>query len=195
MIPVSSISADDPAYLYLNLQPGEQVLMLIRHHWAGFIGTFFIVLGMGLFPILFLILLHSPLAGALNSYHADISALITGYYLLVLTILFGLWVNYYFDIILITNQRIINIAQKGLLSRETSELSLAEIEDVTADVNGVIHTFLNYGLLVIETAGGGTFGDKVKPGYFTISDIPNPNKVARTILELKQTGVISDGGE
>jgi uncharacterized membrane protein YdbT with pleckstrin-like domain len=171
------------------------VVVILRKHWAGFIGTFFIIFAMLLFPLVFLLILHHPLSSFFNHFHSGITAALTGYYLLVLTILFGLWVNYYFDIFLITERRIINISQKGLLARETSELMLSEVEDVTAEINGFVHSIFNYGLLVIETAGAGTAGDKPRPGYFTVIDIPDPNRISRTILELRRSeGLTGDDG-
>ncbi len=62
-----------------------------------------------------------------------------------------------------------------------------QIQNVTAEVNGLLRSLFNFGTLAIETAGEGTSDDPSRPGlqgYFTISDLPDPNRLARIILEL-----------
>jgi uncharacterized membrane protein YdbT with pleckstrin-like domain len=66
---------------------------------------------------------------------------------------FLIWIDYYFDVWIITNKRVVNIEQKGLFNRQVSELELARIQDITTEVTGVIPTMLNYGEVFIQTAG------------------------------------------
>lgn len=183
----NKVNSNDPAFLYLNLHPNEKIELIVRHHWAGFLGTAVIVIAMALFPVFLIFAANLAFRDSL----ADVSGLInlglSGYYLFLLTFLFGAWINFYYDIVFITNERIINVAQEGLLARKTSELSLEQIQNVSADLQGFLQSLFNYGLLVIETAGEGTSDDPHLPGtqgYFTIHDVPDPNFLARTISEL-----------
>ena len=54
------------------------------------------------------------------------------YYLALITFFFRAWLDYYLDIWVITDERIVNIEQKGLFSREISTQQLYRIQDVTA---------------------------------------------------------------
>lgn len=180
------INSNDPAFLYLNLHPDETIKYIVRHHWLGFLGTLLIVLGMALFPFFILLATNLAFPDTISDYSVVLGVSISGYFLFLLTFLFGAWINFYYDIVFITSERIINVAQQGLLSRETSELSMKQVENVTADLSGFLQSAFNYGLLVVETAGEGTSGDAKRPGikgYFTISDVPDPNRLARAILE------------
>jgi len=180
-------NTDDPAFLYLNLHPDEKIEYIVRHHWLGFLGTFGLVAGMAIFPLFLVFAANLGFHATISQYTPVISLAVTGFYLFLLTFLFGAWINFYYDIIFITSERIINVAQHGLLDRETSELSLKQVENVTAEINGFFQTAFDYGVLVVETAGEGTAGNIDRPGikgYFTIEDVPNPNLLARTILEL-----------
>lgn len=181
------INSNDPAFLYLNLHPGEDIKYAVRHHWAGFLTTLLIVVAMGLFPLFLLFAVSIGFTNGVSEFVPIITVLLSGYYVFLLTFLFGSWINFYYDIIFITNERIINVAQEGLLSRKTSELSLKQVQNVSAEVTGFLQSFFNYGLLIVETAGGGTTDDPHKPGlqgYFTITDVPDPNRLARVILEM-----------
>ena len=77
-----------------------------------------------------------------------------------------------------TDKRIVNIEQKGLFARETSELQLEKIQDVATDVKGVIPTFLNYGTIEVQTAG--------EQEKFIFKDIPDPYAVKDLIMQLQK---------
>jgi len=66
--------------------------------------------------------------------------------------LFIVLADFYLDIWILTNERVIAVEQKGLFSRTISEFELYKIQDVTVDVEGIIPTMLNYGNLVVRTA-------------------------------------------
>ncbi|MEK7548745.1 MAG: PH domain-containing protein [Patescibacteria group bacterium] len=183
----TGVNSGDPAFLYLNLHPGEEIKLIVRHHFAGFLATLAIGLAMALFPILLVAAAGLALGEGFNDWQKLVVLMISGYYLFLLTFLFGAFINFYFDIIFITNERIINVNQQGLLARQVSELSMNQIQNVTAEVNGLLRSLFNFGTLAIETAGEGTSDDPSRPGlqgYFTISDLPDPNRLARIILEL-----------
>lgn len=92
--------------------------------------------------------------------------------------LFQNFLDYYLDMWIVTNRRVLNIEQTGLFSRTVSELRMYRIQNVTATITGVLHTILDYGNVEIETAG-----EKLR---FVFEDVPHPNRVAKTILELAE---------
>ena len=67
---------------------------------------------------------------------------------------FLLWIDYWLDVWIVTDERVINIEQKGLFSRSVSELHFYNVQDVTTSVRGVIPTLLNYGDVEVQTARG-----------------------------------------
>ena len=181
------IDANDPAFLYLNLHPDEEIKLVVRHHWAGFLGTLGLALAMGIFPLMIIIGASVALGDTFERIKPILIIAFAGYYLFLLTFLFGSWINFYYDIVFITNERILNVNQEGLLARKVSELNIRQVQNVTAQVTGFLQSFFNYGHLVVETAGKGTSDDPTQPGlegYFTIQDLPDPNRLARIIIEL-----------
>jgi len=190
-----NIDTNDPAFLYLNLHPNEEIKLVVRHHWAGFLGMLGIVLAMGLFPLLLVFAVNLAFESDLERLMPILIVAFSGYYLFLLTFLFGSWINFYYDIVFVTSERILNVAQEGLLARKVSELNLRQVQNVTAQVTGFLQSFFNYGHLVVETAGEGTTDDRTRPGlqgYFTIHDLPDPNRLARVIIELHRQ--VTHGG-
>lgn len=102
----------------------------------------------------------------------------SAFFLFAWLFLFQLFLDYYLDSWIVTNRRILNIEQNGLFGRTVSELRLYRIQDVTATVNGFVKTMFNFGEVEIQTAG--------EREHFMFEEIPKPNEVAKTILELAE---------
>lgn len=190
-----NIDTNDDAFLYLNLHADEKIHYVVRHHWAGFLGTLGLVLGMALVPVIILFVAGALIGQGFENVMPVVVLFISGFFVFLLTFLFGAWINYYYDIVFITNKRILNVDQKGLLARGTAELPLKQVQNVSAQVEGFLQTTFNYGTLVIETAGAGTSDDPHRPGlqgYFTIHDLPDPNRLARIIIEFHHQAEAED---
>ena len=101
--------------------------------------------------------------------------LVSLWLLFIWIIFFIIWTNYYLDILIITNKRIIDVNQKRLFNREISVSQLKHIEDVTTETVGIIATLLNFGNMQIQTAG--------EKREFIVKNIPNPSNVRRQIMK------------
>jgi uncharacterized membrane protein YdbT with pleckstrin-like domain len=71
----------------------------------------------------------------------------------------------------------VNIEQKGLFIREMSELKIANIQDVTTEVTGVIPSVLNFGDVFVQTAG--------EARRFRFRQVPNPYGIKDQIMSLQ----------
>jgi hypothetical protein len=91
---------------------------------------------------------------------------------------FQMFIEYWLDIFIVTDKRVLDIDQKGLFDRTVSELRLYRTQDVTAQVKGFLHTILDYGDIFIQTAG--------EQERFHFEDIPHPNQIAKSILEMSE---------
>ncbi len=75
-------------------------------------------------------------------------------YLMVLwNIGFIMWTDYYLDMWILTDKRLIDVEQKGLFSREVSSLRLDRIQDIKLQVSGFVQTFVGMGSVYVQTAG------------------------------------------
>jgi uncharacterized membrane protein YdbT with pleckstrin-like domain len=76
---------------------------------------------------------------------------------------------------IVTSDSITQIQQISLFKKQTSQLSLENLEDVTFEQNNIIQTIFNYGTLKVETAG--------EHSKFQFPFCPNPKKCAVDVIE------------
>jgi hypothetical protein len=157
----------------------EQVILFLRRHWFVFLMRLlliiFSIIGLVLIYVFFN-LLSSDFAQS-DYYNLLLFAESLGT-LFIWNLFFILWIDFYLDAWIVTDERIINIDQKGFFNRDISELKLTKIQDVTSEISGVIPTLLNYGDIHVQTAAE-------KERFFFIQ-IPNPNEVKNMIVRLQE---------
>ncbi len=101
--------------------------------------------------------------------------LVVSIWLLLLWIAgFVIWTDYYLDVLVLTNKKIIDIEQKALFSRETTSLPLEKIQDITVNVDGILAAYFQFGNLEIQTAGENT--------KIIVRFIKNPNEVKKDVM-------------
>lgn len=105
--------------------------------------------------------------------------------------LYGFLKWYYWNnsLVLLTNERVVVLEQKNWLHREFSECKLTNIQQVSHEVKGVLHTFFNFGTISILTGGS--------LESFTIPNVPNPYEIQQEILRAseKEGFLEEDGGK
>ena len=100
---------------------------------------------------------------------------------------FIVWIDYYFDVWIITDQRIVNIEQKALFMRTISELKFEKIQDVSTTVTGLIPTILNFGDVHVQTAGN--------TEKFFFYRVPDPQKIKGLIMNMQAMTAKRDEAE
>lgn len=163
-----------------NQHKDEKLVIFLRRFWLT---PFFILASM--------ILLYA-VPGAVFAFYYDairvyLAQPLLGPVLVVILSMYvmGVWLvglleftDYYLDVWIVTNLRIINVEQKGLFARVASELPLMNVQDATSTVTGMLHTFLNYGDVHIQTAG--------EKERFLFKDVPHPERVKEQIITLME---------
>ncbi len=160
-------------------QPGERIICEMSRHPVGIIGIY---VGIGLL----ISVLAVVILGVAPSMLPDSASQIRqfgGLGLIAATIagaLYGLLktVIYWGNKWIVTSDSITQIEQTGLFSKQSSQLSLASLEDITAEQNGLLTEMLNYGVLKAETAG--------HRSKFVFLYCPNPNFYAQQILAARE---------
>lgn len=167
-----------------DLRQDERVYFVLRRHWMAITRHFTLLVFEGVIP-LGLFAYYSLVSGygfGIDDTITILAILFTSvYYLFIWLFFFYHWIDYYLDVWVVTDQRIVNIVQSGLFSRTISELNVVQVQDVTSSVKGSMATFLNYGQVFIQTAAE-------KP-RFVFEQIPNPRQVATEIVHLHNAAV------
>jgi uncharacterized membrane protein YdbT with pleckstrin-like domain len=158
----------------------ETIIKVLHRNWFDILQQFFIIFAMLLVlagGIFFLPLIFPNIVQEKDSY--NLFLFLENTFLLFLWIYsFFIWIDYYFDVWIITSDRIINIEQKGLFMRCVSELKFERIQDVTVEVGGVIPTIINYGDVLVQTAG--------ETERFDFRHISDPYAVKDLIMSLQK---------
>ena len=160
-----------------NHQRNEQAVLFLRRHWiqllalAGY-AVFFILIPIAVWIVLNI--LDIQITG--NFWGPILSVVLSCYLIFTAVILITQFTDYYLDTWIVTNERIINIEQKGLFKRIISTLHLNQVQDVTAETKGFLNTFLTYGDVYIQTAG--------TRERFNFKTVDNPEEVKHTIIKL-----------
>ena len=98
------------------------------------------------------------------------------FYLSVNLFFYTFFVDFYLDLLILTNDRLIAIKQHGMFARTILEVDLYQIQDATSNVDGTFATLFNFGNLIIETSGA-------DPKTIAVN-IQNPHALRREILDL-----------
>ena len=157
----------------------ETIVKVIHRNWfyllqqftAVFVGAMLFFIAIFYLPILF--------PAIFNEQYRQLTAFLENFFMLAIWVYsFLIWVDYYFDIWIITTERIINIEQKGMFTRSVSELRFSKIQDITAEVMGFLPTIINYGDVKVQTAG--------EEEEFLFRTVSDPYEVKNIIMGLQR---------
>lgn len=150
----------------------EKVLLLLRRHWITNVPWILGVLLMSVapavaeevVPVLALVPLRFQLMMTVM------------WYLLTLAVVIEKFLEWYFNVYIITDERIVDIDFYSLIYKEISDMKIDRIQDVTAIQGGVIRALFNFGTVNIQTAG--------ERREFDFEDVPRPQVVAKFLNEM-----------
>ena len=142
----------------IALQEGEQKILVVRKRWVAMFSNAVVMAILAVIPISALIYGNQILGpwlqdNGVNITEKDIVFFAAGWVLFVWIMFVVMWTNYYLDIIVLTNKRILDSEQFILFARDEVTIPLNRIEDVKIEVKGIVPTLLKYGNIQIQTAG------------------------------------------
>ncbi len=164
---------------FRDIEEGEEIVRVLHRNWFYIFEQFLwlFVLTVIFFVAIFFAPIFMP-----EFFGPDSRTLILffeNFFTLVIWIYgFMLWIDYYFDIWIITTQRIINIEQEGMFARRVSEMEYSKMQDITAEVVGFLPTIINFGDVKVQTAAE----DK----EFVFRTISDPYQIKNIIFDLRK---------
>lgn len=179
---LSAFSAFPPKTEFTGQDRGENIVLLLRQHPAVLIPQAITVLLMLLAPLLI-----PPLLGLMD-YKPTAGDYLFGLGLVLLWSILALSVagvsffKWFFNVNIVTNERIVDIDFDQLFNHRVSEAQLEKIEDVSHSAVGMWSVVFDFGSVYIQTAA--------EQREFEFLRIPRPRDVQDTIndlLELKQS--------
>ena len=169
-------------YDFKDKKRGEDIILVLRRHWITFIMQFMPIIGGVIFIVVAHVLVVESMPGILNNGGINILFFAESLMAMMLWLIaFIFWIDYYFDVWIITDRRIVDIEQLGLFRRNVSELEHSKVQDVTTEIHGILPTLLKFGFVYVQTAG--------KKTRFIFKQVPHPMVVRKIILQLQQKAV------
>jgi hypothetical protein len=153
-------------------EPEEEILVILRQHWSTNLFWFFIS------ALLFSAPLALRFVPLLESFPAKFQLMfVVFWYLILLMYIFERFLAWFFNISIITDERIIDVDFLNLTTKKVSDADLDKIQDVSYTHFGVFGTILNFGDVVVQTAA--------EQREFVFEKVPNPANVANILQRLR----------
>jgi uncharacterized membrane protein YdbT with pleckstrin-like domain len=138
----------------ISMEPGETVIKILYKHPISLLPVILsvvLVVAAGLFASAYVVTNPNLFGVALPAADITMGFLLLDILMALILILSILIFRQ--NRIILTNKHLIQVIQNGLLSRSLSKFTLDELQDVKGSRTGLFATILDYGVLLIETAG------------------------------------------
>ena len=170
-----------PAHAALDiLESDEKILMIIRSHPVTQIGWILIALLLMLVPLLVPFLSITRFLPV----RFEVATIVLWYLLSVSVVIDG-FLGWYYNVFVITDERIIDVDFIHLVYKNITCTKTDRIEDVTFSVSGFLPSLLNYGNVLIETAGEAiALQPDDTSAAIEMIGAPEPARVSKLINEL-----------
>jgi len=158
----------------------EKIEYLLRRHPITFLPILFLFIVLILVPVALYFLIASIYPQMLNGPTSFPLLILFAsiYYLSIYLFFYAQFIDFYLDLWIVTNDRIVDIEQFGLFSRTTSELDLYRIQDVSVNISGFFPTIFKYGNVTVKTASSNS--------DIVFRNVPNPNQVRQGLIQLSE---------
>jgi len=125
----------------------EETILFLRRHLITNVGWMLLILGLILVPLF---------AFAFFSFATiPLSFRIMGlifWYLITFAFAFERFLTWFFNIYIVTDERIIDINFVNILLKDVSEMKIDRIQDISSKTEGFVRSFFRYGDVFIQTA-------------------------------------------
>ena len=165
----------------IQLHQNEEPILIIRKHWIVLLEHSSIILFLLLVPVVgypFINVLSGLVVSVFSNAEGEmltafLNLFLVLYTMMVLAAFLFIFMDYYLDMWIVTNRRILDVEQRGLFSRRIAEIPLSSVQDVTIDIHGILRTLLKFGTIKIQTAG---------EREYIIKDVPHLTQIKDAML-------------
>ena len=169
--PLASFAVRPSRVRFETQEKKEKLLLLLRRHIVTNVPWMLITIFGMLVPWLIAFL---PIWELVPDRFQLVGAVI--WYLLVVGYVLESFLTWYFNVYIVTDERIIDIDFYSLIYKEFSAAKIDQIQDVTFTQGGVVAAMFNFGTIYVQTAG--------EKREFDFEDVPQPRKVAMFLNEM-----------
>jgi len=149
----------------------EKIILLLRKHFITNVSWILITILMIFAP---LILRWIPLLEFFPWRFKFMTIIM--WYLMTTAFVFEKFLSWYFNVFIITDERIVDVDFISLAYKEITETKIDRIQDITFTMGGAVRSLFNYGDVFVQTAG--------QIPRVEFEDVAKPDKVAKILNQL-----------
>lgn len=165
---------------FIRQKPYEHIVLTVRRNFITFIPTLlgsFVLYALPV-AVAWLLARVAPEFVLLPTVYPALVLAASLFYLFSLLLFLTFFVDFYLDLLIVTNDRLIRVSQHGMFSRSIFEVDLYQIQDATSSVHGAWASWFRYGNVTIEAVGS-------EPKCIA-QNVSHPDELRQRILELAQ---------
>lgn len=176
MRPLTSFAVNPEGVRFETQEAEERVILFLRQHFVVNIPWIIIAFVLIVAPtILFPLVLRAISITFPPTYVLFVTL---AWYLSTAGFILVSFLSWFFNIYIVTNERIVDIDFQYLLFKRFSQAELEKIQDISFETSGIFATIFHYGNVYVQTAGE-------VPNIEFIA-VPNPDKVVETIRSITE---------
>jgi len=158
--------------------PNEEVILFMRQHMIVLIPKF--ILGITAFfaPLILFPILIRFLQSPIEMPGGYIIVGMVFWYVATFGFFLSMFMQWYFNIFIVTNRRVIDIDFLFFLYKKFGEAKIEKIQDISFRTGGIMATVFNYGDVIIQTAG--------EIPNLVFEKVPRPSEVVHILSDLTE---------
>jgi uncharacterized membrane protein YdbT with pleckstrin-like domain len=87
------------------------------------------------------------------------------------------WIGWYYSVFIVTDQRLIDIRQKGFFNREVKEVGFDKIQSINYHIKGIQAAILKFGDITVQAY----------TSNWVLKSIPHPEEVHSQMMQVAHT--------
>ncbi len=178
MSPLTAFAVNPKNLRFETQEETEKIILFVRQHFIinipWIVITIFLVIAPAIiFPRLFQVL-RLTITPPVSYYVVGTMF----WYLATFGFSLASFIKWFFNIYIVTNERIVDIDFYYLLYKKFAQAELTRIQDIQYTSGGILAAMFNYGNVRVQTAG--------ESPNIDFDSVPHPEKVVETIREITE---------
>lgn len=173
---LASFCQNPEGFSFQTQKHNETILLFLRRHFITNLLWIVAAIILSIIPIVFIALnFKFPLLTTIQIPRQFVIILTLFYYLILFSYIFINFLTWFYNVFLVTNERVIDIDYSNIVIHNVAETRVGQIEDVHYVQSGFVRSLFNFGDVFIQTAGS----EKI----FEALAVPKPREAANIIAD------------
>ncbi len=171
---------DRPDRIHFATQdPDEHIELLLRQHWVTNLSWIFVSLLAVVLPVVVLSLDGINGISVQTQVPSDVLlGILVAWYLFVIAYILEKYLYWYFNIYIVTNENVVDIAFLNLLSLYSTGVEISDVQSTRYSFRGILGSLFGFGDVQIETAA--------EKQVILFISVPRPDLVRDRIQDLQE---------